>query len=130
MWTKKVALHFARFLKPIRQEGLFAWRAMSRALRKAGIGQQSGTVSVERVWSYCKAEFPVGNRAMTKQYLEVMSALPFIRFTLLHVKASRLPSWLEGDGLAATKLDTLVSLARSCLDDEDSDIFDFGQVFA
>lgn len=36
VWTEKVKLHFERFLRPIRQEGLWAWRRMSRALRKPG----------------------------------------------------------------------------------------------
>lgn len=129
-WTGKVNLHFKRFLGPIRQEGLWAWRRMSRALRMAGICQQSGTVSVERVWSYYKAEFPVANRVMTQSYFNVLSALLFVRFTLGHVKAGRLPGWLEDDGLAALKLDTLVCLARACLDEEDSEMYDFGQVFA
>ena len=40
-FTKKVRTHFRRLLGPIRQEGLWAWRAMSRALRKASICQQS-----------------------------------------------------------------------------------------
>ncbi|CAK9046735.1 unnamed protein product [Durusdinium trenchii] len=111
-WTKKVGLHYKRFFGRIRQEGLWAWRQVSRALRLANISQQSGTVSVERVWSYYKAALPVGNRIMAKDYFDLLSGLLFVRYCLTHAKANRLPPWLERDSLMATKLDAVIAYAR------------------
>lgn len=85
---------------------------MSRALRLANISQQSGTVSVERVWSYYKAALPVGNRIMAKDYFDLLSGLLFARYCLTHAKANRLPPWLERDSLMATKLDAVIAYAR------------------
>eukprot|EP00435_Cladocopium_sp_Y103_P072670 s6_g41.t1 len=115
-WTQKVALHYRRFFGKIRQEGLWSWRLMSKAMRLAKLlmskamrlaklSQQSGTVSVERVWSYYLAEFPQANRGMSLDYFNVMSALLFLRFNLQHFKAQRLPGWLENDALVATQRD-------------------------
>ena len=66
---------------------------------------------------------------MSKSYFDLMAALLWIRHILRHARADRLPTWLEGDGLAATKIDTVLALARACMDDEDSEILDFGSVF-
>ena len=83
---------------------------MARAMR---LRKQTGTVSVEQVWSFYKAEFPVANRCMTPEYFNIMSSLLFMRFNLTHFKKGRLPPWLEGDSLMATKLDTILSMVRS-----------------
>ncbi|CAL1158597.1 unnamed protein product [Cladocopium goreaui] len=127
-WTQKVALHYRRFFGKIRQEGLWSWRLMSKAMRLAKLSQQSGTVSVERVWSYYLAEFPHANRGMTLEYFNVMSALLFLRFNLRHFKAHRLPGWLENDALVATKLDAILALARS--QEPETDLHDFGSIFS
>jgi hypothetical protein len=127
-WTQKVALHYRRFFGKIRQEGLWSWRLMSKAMRLAKLSQQSGTVSVERVWSYYLAEFPHANRGMTLDYFNVMSALLFLRFNLRHFKAHRLPGWLENDALVATKLDAILALARS--QEPETDLHDFGSIFS
>ena len=101
---------------------------MSKAMRLAKLSQQSGTVSVERVWSYYLAEFPHANRGMTLEYFNVMSALLFLRFNLRHFKAHRLPGWLENDALVATKLDAILALARS--QEPETDLHDFGSIFS
>lgn len=126
-WTQKVNLHYRRLLGRIRQEGLWSWRQMSRAMRLARLGQQTGTVSVERVWSYCQAEFPTANRSMSLEYFSVMSALLFLRFNLQHFKAKQLPGWLENDSLLATKLDAILAWARS--QGTESDLHDFASAF-
>ena len=45
-WTAKVNLHYKRLLAKVRMQGLFDCRRIAKSMRLAGVGLQTGTVSV------------------------------------------------------------------------------------
>jgi hypothetical protein len=124
-WTKKVAAHYRRLLRPLRVEGLWAWRRVAAALRKAGISVQSGTVPVERLWSSLLDMVPSSTRLMSEEWWELLANLAYLRYNYRHFNHRKLPTWTEGDSLLGQRIETLasqiVALARW---DEDKDIVD------
>ena len=116
----KVKLHYARLLKPKRLEGLFAWREIAVALRGVGIPVQSGTVSVERLWSSLMDMFPAGARTVTPAWFKMCSAIAFLRYNYRHVHADRLPTWSHGDAILAERLQDLAMIMPRLASDNDS----------
>ena len=128
-WTKKVNLHYKRLTKQLRLDGLFGWQRMARIMRLCKLSKQTGTVSVERVWNYYETEFPKASRCISEAYFDVMSALLFLRFNVQHFKAGRLPGWLQGDSILATRVEAMLAFARAAMDRDESDLRDFTQAF-
>ena len=79
-WTKKVAAHYRRLLRPLRVEGLWAWKRVADAFRKAGIAVQSGTVPVERLWSSLLDMIPSSARLMSEEWWRLLADLAYLRY--------------------------------------------------
>ena len=73
---------------------------------------QSGTVSVERMWSSLLDMFPTSARCITEEWFEFCSNLAFLRFNYRHYNQSSLPPWCRGDSLLAERIDLLVDFAK------------------
>ena len=120
-FTAKARSHYRRLLKPLRLEGLWAWRRAANALQVAGIPMQTGTVPVERTWASFKDMFPRAGRTMSLEWWALLANLAFLRHNLRHFQQSTSPAWAEGDSLLAARIDTLVSLTRVLHDDDGVD---------
>lgn len=79
-WTKKVAAHYRRLSRPLRVEGLWAWKRVADAIRKAGIAVQSGTVPVERLWSSLLDMIPSSARLMSEEWWKLLADLAYLRY--------------------------------------------------
>ena len=118
-WNDKVDAHYKRLLKPLRRKGLWKWRACAQALHRAGIAVHTGTVPVERMWSFLLDVFPKAARTMSPGWFELLADLPYMRVNYRHFNYASLPGWTEGDSLLAERIDMMVSLTRA-LHAEDS----------
>ena len=72
-WNAKVEARYRRLQKPLRLRGLWNWRKCAAALHLAGIGVQSGTVPVERLWFSTDQFWPEMARDMHKDWWSLLS---------------------------------------------------------
>ena len=114
-WTRKVAAHYTRLGKPLRLEGLWAWRRAALGLHEAGIPMQSGTVSVERFWALLKEMLPRGSRRMSEPWFRLLSMITFVRYTCTHFAGGKLqlPTWCHRDSLLAQRVIGFAQCARA-----------------
>ena len=118
VWSKKVAAHYRRLLKPLRVEGLWNSRDISIALHDAGIPVQTGTVAVERMWTYLKDMLPRGARDMSPRWFRLLSMVAFLRFNYRHFNVGSAPGWTERDSLLAQRIESLAVFAKLLQDAE------------
>ena len=121
VFNAKVRTHYRRLLQSARLEGLFAWRDAAVAIRAAGVAVQSGTVSVERVWSSLLDMFPDQARNISPEWFALCSKVAFLRFNYRHFHAGRSPPWCDGDPLMAERLDHLAAQLRLMADEGPDD---------
>ena len=119
VFNKKVALHYRRLLKPLRQEGLWKWRLVALSLHRAGMPVHSGTIPVERLWASLKDMLPSAARFMTVEWFNTVAALAFLRYNYRHFHHRLLPSWTESDSLLAERIDNLGAAALALHEDAD-----------
>jgi hypothetical protein len=93
--------------------GLWRWRAVALAIRRAGMSVQSGTVPVERLWASMQEMFPDGGRNMSLEWYTVLALLFFLRFNFRHFHHKLLPTWTENDARLAVTLENMVTAARA-----------------
>ena len=117
-WTAKVDVHYKRLLKPIRVQGLWAWRRVAMALHEAGVPLQSGTVPVERIWSSADDMIPTKARTVTEGWFELLADLIYLRHNYRHFKAQTMPTWCRGDSVLAERLEELIELTKALRDQE------------
>jgi hypothetical protein len=122
VFNKKVALHYKRLLKPLRQEGLWKWRLVALSLHRAGMPVHSGTIPVERLWASLKDMLPSAARFMTVEWFNTVAALAFLRYNYRHFHHRLLPSWTESDSLMAERIDNLGAAARLLYENVDDAI--------
>ena len=108
--------HYRRLLKPLRLEGLWAWRSAALAMHAAGVPVQSGTVPVERLWECLKGMLPRSARTLSLRWFNMLSQLAFLRFNYRHYSSCGLPPWAEQDSLLAQRLESAAMFAAA-LDD-------------
>lgn len=112
----KVKAHYRRLLLDTRLEGLFAWRDAAVAIREAGVAVQSGTVSIERVWSSLLDMFPDQARNISPEWFALCSKVAFLRFNYRHFHAGQCPGWCHDDPLLAERVDHLAAQLRLMAD--------------
>ena len=95
------------------------WRKCARALIKAEIAVHTGTVPVERMWSFLLDIFPKAARTITQEWFNLLAELAYLRINYRHFNHSSLPTWTEGDTLLAERIDMMVSLTRALHAEED-----------
>jgi len=66
VWTRMVADAHARLLDGMTLEGLWHWRGVALALRRAGLKVFSGTTPVDRLWGNTESFFEKSLRRMTE----------------------------------------------------------------
>ena len=120
--TAKVKGHYKNLKRPLRIEGLWNWRRVADCLLQAGISMQSGTVPVERTWSFLLSVFPEQSRSMSLPWFKLLSDLAFLRVTYVHFNRSSLPPWAEKDSLLGERIEELFTCAQTTEQDEDSNI--------
>ena len=118
VWNKKIAAHYRRLLRPLRQEGLWKWRMVALALHAARMPVHAGTIPVERLWASMKEMFPDAARLVSLEWFEMLSKLAFMRYNYRHFHHLLLPSWTETDSLIAERLDNICEAARAMHDEE------------
>ena len=89
---------------------------MALSLREAGIGYQTGTVSVERYWASAVDMFPSAGRCLSKEWFELWADLSYMRYNYRHFNHSGLPSWCRGISLLGEKIDLLSTVGRSLME--------------
>ena len=102
--TPTVKHHYKKLLDPVRLDGLWNWRAVAQALHGAGIGVQSGTVPVERLWSSLQHMFPKKSQHMSLAWFNLLAKLAYFRFNYRHFHGQSSPAWTEDDSLLAERL--------------------------
>ena len=102
--TREVDHHYTKLLDPVRLQGLWNWREIAEALRGAGIGMQTGTVPVERLWSGLKGMFPPETRRMSLSWFDLLAKLAYFRYNYRHFHCKTSPVWTEEDSLLAERL--------------------------
>ena len=105
--TQAVRKHYRKLLDPTRLEGLWHWREIADALSGAGIGVQSGTVPVERLWASLKGMFPQEARRMSMPWFNLLAKLTYFRYNYRHFHCKASPAWTEEDSLLAERLDDI-----------------------
>ncbi|CAK0885927.1 unnamed protein product, partial [Prorocentrum cordatum] len=111
--TQKVRDHFRRMRRRVKVEGLMNWRDVALATRQAGIPVQSGTVPVERLWSYLEDVMPSAARGVSLRWFRVLSVVMFLRYNYAHFNKDNLPTMAERDPLLGQRLATIAMLARA-----------------
>ena len=112
-WGDKVQKHYKKLVKRVRRKGLLGWRKCACALRTAGVNVHTGTVPVERMWSFLLDVFPKASRTITHEWFELLADLAYMRINYRHFNHSSLPGWTEGDSLLAQRIDMMVALTRA-----------------
>ena len=112
-WSKKADAHRKRLFKPIRLEGMWAWRDVALSLHAAGIPVHSGTQPVERFWSCLKAMLPPAARHISLRWFNVLASLCFLRYNYQHYTTGALPVWMRKDSLLATRIESFTLLSRA-----------------
>ena len=107
--TPAVMHHYRKLLDRTRLEGLWRWREVASALHGAGIGVQSGTVPVERLWSSLKSMFPGASRHMTLAWFNLLAKLTYFRYNYRHFHSKCTPVWTQEDSQLAERLDEIYS---------------------
>ena len=100
--TKTLTAHFKRLFKKLRLEGLWQWRKVALAIRKAGVPVQTGTISVERMWSAFLEVLPAAGRRFTKDWFEILAMIFFLRYNYLHFFSWKLAEVVPARLLAGT----------------------------
>lgn len=68
VFTAKVRDHYRRLRHQLYMEGLSKWRSCALQLHKAQLSVQSGTIPVERLWSYFVSLWPEQSRNVTETF--------------------------------------------------------------
>ena len=110
--TQKLAAHYDRLRKPLREQGLWNWRSLGLAYHAAGEPLQTGTVCVERLWYVLKQFLPQCARRIGLAWFSFLADLMYLRFNYVHFNHQVLPTWTDHDSLLATRCDSLLALAR------------------
>ena len=127
----KVKQHYARLLKDLRVEGLWAWGQMGQAMLTGGLSLQTGTVAVERLWASCLDMLPRSSRLMSVSWFTLLANIIFLRHTYRHFNHNLMPWWSERNALFAERLESMAFLVKAFQDDaapgegsESSSLFD------
>ena len=115
-YTRTVARHLRRLLRPLKLEGLWAWHTIAMEIGKAKLPLQTGTVAVERLWASLKDMMPNAARHMSPRWFRVMSLIMFIRCNYRHFNGRFLPTWCQRDSLLAQKIQNYAMLAQALED--------------
>ena len=102
--TQSVSDYFDRLQKPLKVEGLWAWRDIAVAIHHAQIKLQSGTVCVERAWQSVKDMLPPSGRHMSRPWLEMLLRIAFLGHNFRLYKSGSNPAVSEGDSLITESL--------------------------
>ena len=100
-----MATHYKRLIKPLRVQGLWAWRKVALAMIDAGLPMQTGTVPVERLWAGTLGMFPDQARSVSEAWFSFLADISYLRHTYRHYNRQCLPVWTKGDALLAERLD-------------------------
>ena len=100
-WTAEVDVHSKRLLKPLRVQGLWAWRRVSMALHEAGVPLHSCTVLVERISSSSGDMIPTKVRPVTEGRFELSADLRNLRHKYCYFKARTMRTWCRDDSVLA-----------------------------
>jgi hypothetical protein len=115
--SKKVRTHFRRLRSKPRVEGMWQWRKIALGLKAAGIPVQSGTVPVERYWSWMLQAFNPHGRNLSLGLFNVLSALCFVRYNYQIYNGDTLDGRFERDSIAASKMRICEMVLQNCSDD-------------
>jgi hypothetical protein len=106
VFTKKVEGHYKRLENNVRFEGMWNWSEVASGMHGPGIAVPTGAVPVERLWSSLKGIFPVAERNMTQEWMELLLDLAFFRHNYTHFHSRGLPSWTHNDSVLASRMET------------------------
>ena len=105
--TQAVREHYKKLINSVRLDGLWNWRLIAQALRGAGIGMQTGTVPVERLWDSLKGMIPREAKRMSPSWFNLLAKLAYFRYNYRHFHCKSSPAWTEEDSLLAERLDDI-----------------------
>ncbi|CAE8598795.1 unnamed protein product [Polarella glacialis] len=113
IWNAKLKNHYRLLRKDLRLEGLWAWRRCALALHRAHLNVQSGTLPVERFWSFLGSIFPPQQRALKECTFELLADLAFMRYTWTHYNRPAQAAWTRRDPLLAHRFTEFGSLMKA-----------------
>lgn len=116
VWTRKLSVHYRRLLAPTRVEGLMAWRRCALALHMAGIATYSGTLPVERFWSWFRSCFPPSQRNVCRQTWDLLASMAFLRYTWSHFNKPVCAAWTRKDTVLAQHAAEMLEMLRAAED--------------
>jgi hypothetical protein len=64
--NSKIKNRYRLLLRPSRLEGLAAWADVAASISRTGLSMQSGTLPVERHWSFLTSVFPKAQKQLTE----------------------------------------------------------------
>ena len=96
---------------------MWQWRKIALGLKAAGIPVQSGTVPVERYWSWMLQQFPSGGRRVSLGWFNVLSALSFVRYNYQLYNGAALEGRFARDSIAASKMRICEMVLQACSED-------------
>lgn len=120
LWNHKLALHYQRLQGKRRQEGLLQWHLCGQVLRRANLKIHSGTVAVERQWSYLTSVLPMQNRGMREDTWRLLSGMTFLRSTWLHFNNTH--PWTRRDSALQQKYNEVHQFLQELRGDRDAAI--------
>jgi len=124
VFTAKVRDHYRRLRHQLYMEGLSKWRSCALQLHKAQLSVQSGTIPVERLWSYFVSLWPQQSRNVTETTFEFFSLIGFLRYNYAHYhkhEQSQEP-WARRDPLLQQKIADFHNLLRAATSGEMTDL--------
>ena len=89
---------------------------MVLSLQEAGIAVQTATVSVEQYWASAVDMFPSSGHCLSKESFVFVVDLSYMRYNYKHFNHAGLPSWCRGDSLLREKIDLLLTVGRSVME--------------
>ena len=113
IWTEKMTAHYERLLHATYVEGLFKWQRCALALHRAKIPVQSGTLPVERHWSFFMTLLPAQTRAVKEDTFSFMADLAFLRYNCMHFQKPHQAAWARRDPVLAQKASEFLDLLHA-----------------
>ena len=119
---RKVKAYLKRLLRPLRLEGLWAWAEITAEVHKAGIPVQSGTVPVERVWTWIKKLLPTAATSISLRWFRVLMMVGFMRYNYVHFTKDSFHDWIDKDYILGHQLEMASSLCTKLYELNDLDM--------
>ena len=116
VWSQKLEKHYASLSHQLKLDGLMKWRRVALSMREGNVRQQTGTVSVERVWSWYNCVFPAAQRTILHDTFALLNDMAYLKHVYTHHHSSKLGAsepWARADPGLLQKATEMAELLRA-----------------